>query len=116
MVDPILTAVATSLATKTAAGLYDLVKKAFSRHPKAEAALVVAEDAPPESPQVAVLAQTLADVEKADPAFGVALRAEWAKVSTTTQTADHGGVTNQISGTVTGNVVQARDITGGVTF
>lgn len=115
MVDPILTAVATTLATKAATGLYDLVKKAFSRHPKAEAALVVAEGAAPDSPQVAVLADTLAEVEKADPEFGVALRAEWAKVSTT-QTADRGGVTNHISGNVSGNVVQARDISGGISF
>lgn len=113
MVEPIMTAVATALATKAATGLYDLVKKAFARNPKDAAALAAATGAEPDSPQVAALAESLAAADAADPEFAATLRAEWARVS---QHADHGGVTNQVSGTVTGNVVQARDIHGNISF
>ncbi|PRY35417.1 hypothetical protein, partial [Umezawaea tangerina] len=50
--------------------------------------------------------------EQADPEFAKRLRSEWEK-TTVTQT---GHVTNQISGTVHGKVLQAGDIQGGVTF
>jgi hypothetical protein len=35
---------------------------------------------------------------------------------TVAQQADRGGVVNQVSGNVSGKVVQARDIEGGVSF
>ncbi|HEX4704418.1 MAG TPA: hypothetical protein VH352_19990 [Pseudonocardiaceae bacterium] len=107
MVDPILISIATTLATKAAGSLYDLVRSAFHRHPKAAAALVAAEDAEPESASVHALAERLAEVEAAEPAFHAKLRAEWQRLD---------GVTNTISGSVTGNVVQAGDIHGGIKF
>ncbi len=47
--------------------------------------------------------------------FAADLRAIWGHVLTQ-QRADNGGVVNGITGTVTGNVLQARDIEGGVSF
>jgi hypothetical protein len=112
--DPILISIAGTLATKATGALFDLVKSAFGRHRKAELALAAAVGEEPDSTPVLALAERLAQVEAAEPEFGKQLRAEWAKVSTTTQTADHGGVTNSITGNVSGTVVQARDISGGV--
>lgn len=113
MVDPILISIAGTLATKATDTLYQLVKSAFSRHEKAALALAAAAGEEPASTPVLALAERLAQVEAAEPEFKKQLRAEWAKVATT-QTADHGGVTNTITGNVSGTVVQARDITGGV--
>jgi hypothetical protein len=113
MVDPTLISIATSLATKAAEGLYDLVRSAFRRHPEATAALDAADGAQPGSAPIEALATRLAEVEVEDPEFGTRLRATWAQVA---QRADHGGVTNQITGTVTGKVVQARDIHGDISF
>jgi hypothetical protein len=112
--DPILLSIAGVLATKATGTLFDLVKKTFSRHPKAAAALAAAVDEPPDSTPVRALAERLAKVEAAEPEFSKQLRDEWAKITTTTQTADHGGVTNSVTGTVSGTVVQARDIHGGI--
>lgn len=113
MVDPILISIAGTLATKATGALFDLVKSAFSRHKKAELALAGAIGEEPDSTPVLVLAERLAQVEEAEPEFKKQLRDEWAKVTTTTQTASHGGVTNSVANN-SGTVVQAGDITGGV--
>jgi glycopeptide antibiotics resistance protein len=115
MVEPLLLSIATTLATKAAGSLYDLVRKAFQRHPDATAALQAADGAAPESASVRALAERLDEVSTQDPEFGRQLRAEWANAGGRQQ-ADNGGVTNQITGTVTGKVVQARDIQGGISF
>jgi hypothetical protein len=112
MVDPILISIATTLATKAAGSLYDLVKSAFHRHPKAAEALEAANGAAPESAPVQALAERLAEVEAAEPAFREQLRTEWAKI----EVSQRGGVNNLITGNVTGKVVQARDITGDINF
>jgi len=116
MPDPMLTAIATSLVTKAAGGLYDLVKAQFAKRAKKDvAALDSAVAAGPQSADVAGLAELLAAAEDADHEFASSLRAEWARVSVEQRVA-HGGVHNQVTGIVTGNVVQARDIHGGVSF
>lgn len=66
-------------------------------------------------PEVHVLSEELARAESSDPQFAADLRAVWGYVSTR-QRADNGGVVNGITGTVGGNVLQARDIGGGVSF
>jgi hypothetical protein len=114
MPEPILMSIATVLATKGAQSLYDLVKKKFADRREAKAALEAAQGAAPESAEVRALAAELERAEADDPQFAAALRQEWRSVSV--QQADHGAVNNQISGTVTGNVVQARDIQGGISF
>lgn len=113
MPEPVLVAIAAALAGKAATSLYELVKRKLSARAGATEALTAAEGAAPESPAVVALAHELERAERDDPGFATELRAEWATVS---QQADRGGVANQITGPVTGNVVQARDIEGGVSF
>jgi hypothetical protein len=114
MPEPVLVAIAAALAGKAVTSLYDVVKKKFSGRKEAAAALEAAQGAAPDSPQVHALAAELSRAEAEDPQFGTELRQLWNSVSV--QQADHGAVNNQISGTVTGNVVQARDIQGGISF
>lgn len=111
MPEPILVSIAAALAAKSATTLYELVKRRFAGRQEAEAALEAASGTSPDSPEVAALATHLAAAETEDPAFGVELRHTWQQVS-----ASRGGVVNQITGNVSGKVVQARDIEGGVSF
>jgi hypothetical protein len=114
MTDPILMAVATTLATKAATGLYEFVKTKFAKRGAADtAALEQANGAAPDSAQVHALAAALSRAAAEDLTFAAELHAQWQQV---TQHAESGGVNNQISGNVTGKVVQARDITGGIHF
>ncbi|SDC52574.1 hypothetical protein [Actinokineospora iranica] len=115
MPEPVLVSIAAALAAKSITGVYELVKTKFAKRAEAAAALEAAEGAAPDSAEVAALADELARAEKADPAFHTELRSEWAKVAVHQQ-AEHGGVVNQITGNVSGKVLQARDIQGGVTF
>lgn len=115
MSDVILVEIAAALAAKTAESLYDLVRKKFAGRKKALDTLAAADGAAPGSAQVAALAAELDVAEAYDQGFAERLRAEWAAVLN--QAAPSGGsVVNQISGTVTGNVIQARDIQGDITF
>jgi hypothetical protein len=107
--------IATTLATKTATSLYELVKTKFANRKQALAALEAAKGTTSGSPQVEALATELHDAEQADVDFAKALRAEW-DATQVNQHATDDGVSNQISGTVSGHVVQARDIQGGVSF
>lgn len=111
MPEPILVSIAATLAAKTATSLYDLVKRRFAGRQDAEAALEAAEHTGPDSPEVATLATHLASSAAEDPTFGEELRNAWERVN-----ADRGAVINQITGNVSGRVVQARDIEGGVSF
>ncbi|WP_162831026.1 hypothetical protein [Amycolatopsis ruanii] len=106
MPEPILVSIATAAATKAVQGLYELIKRRFADDPEATAVL---ETATPEAPEtVEVLAERLDRAGREDPRFAEALREAWSQ---------HGdGANNQISGTVHGNVVQARDINGNISF
>jgi hypothetical protein len=115
MPDPILVSIAATLASKGASALYDVVKKKFTGSPEATASLADAQDGAPNSPQVHALANQLARAESSDPKFAADLRAVWDQVSAQQQTSN-GGVANQVSGTISGKVIQARDIQGGVIF
>ena len=111
MPEPILVSIAAAIAAKSATSLYELVKRKFGGREEAERALTAADGAAPESTEVAALATHLAAAEAEDPAFATELRNTWQQVA-----AREGGVVNQISGNVSGKVVQARDIEGGVSF
>jgi hypothetical protein len=113
--EPVLVSVAAAAAARAVVGLYTLIKAKFADDPDASAVLTAAEGAAQDSPQVRELAETLEAKQAADPAFGARLRAEWERAEAA-QHAESGGVTNRISGTVSGNVVQARDIGGDITF
>ncbi|MDQ2587415.1 hypothetical protein [Saccharothrix yanglingensis] len=110
MPEPMLVSIAASLATRAVAGLYDLVRARFAGDPEASAALTAAEGQPEDSPQVRALSEALERTTSADPGFAEALGREYGSVTQT------GRVVNQISGTVHGNVLQAGDIQGGVSF
>jgi hypothetical protein len=109
MPEPVLVSIAAALASRTVAGLYELVRSKFADDPVATAALTAAEGASEDSPEVRALGAALERTAEADPGFGAKLREH----HVVTQT---GRVTNQVSGTVTGSVVQAGDISGGITF
>lgn len=111
MPEPILTAVATTLATKAATSLFDLVKRKFGDD---EAAVAALEAATPEDPAtVRVLAERLDAAEREDPAFGRTLRTEF----DVHQNADTGGVTNHVGTVAEGaKVVQTRDVRGDISF
>jgi hypothetical protein len=92
--EPILVAAAAALAAKAAGNLYDLVKRKFTGNKEAIAALDAAEGAAPDSPEVHALADQLANAAATDPEFSAAPHAS----------ASSGGVVNQVSGTVQGNL------------
>jgi hypothetical protein len=105
-------AIAAAVASKSAGSLYDLVKgsspvgarpKRHSPRPKVPR---------PTMPRYSRSATNCTEQQKIDPEFTAQLQAAWQ----VEQHADQGGVASQITGTVTGKVLQARDIHGGITF
>ncbi|MBW4720693.1 hypothetical protein [Saccharothrix obliqua] len=112
MPEPVLVSIAATLASRAVAGLYELVRAKFAGDPAALAALDAAEGAKPESPQVRALSETLEHATATDPEFAAELRQAHAAAVVR----QSGRVSNQVSGTVHGNVLQAGDIQGGVTF
>ncbi|MFB9904964.1 hypothetical protein [Allokutzneria oryzae] len=104
---------ATALATTALGGLYRYVKEQFS--PEAQQVLEAAVEAPDDTERVEELGRELERAEQADPEFGRRLREQYEQADVEIH-ADNGSVVNQISGTVTGKVVQARDITGNISF
>ncbi|OLZ42828.1 hypothetical protein BS329_41455 [Amycolatopsis coloradensis] len=115
MPEPVLVSIAAAVAGRTVAGLYQLIKAKFADDPDASAVLEAAEGAAADSQEVGELAAALEEKQSVDPAFGERLHEEWDRV-TVEQSAGSGGVANQVSGQVGGNVVQARDIHGGISF
>jgi hypothetical protein len=114
MPEPILISIAAALAAKSVQSVYDLVKKKFADRKEAKAALEAADGKAAESVEVQSLAAELERAEAEDPQFATELRQQWNSLSV--QQADHGSLNNQVSGSVSGNVVQARDIQGGISF
>lgn len=113
MPEPVLVSIAAAIAGKSAMSLYDLVKRKFSARAEAKGVLEAAEGAAPGSDEVKALAVELERTAAVDRDFSDELRSLWVS---TQQRADNGAVNNQISGNVSGKVVQARDIEGNVSF
>lgn len=111
MTDPVLVSIAAALAGRSATSLYELVRRKFGDRGAAAAALARSAGAAPESAEVADLAAHLAATEGGAPDFGVELRRVWQQVAATED-----GVVNHITGNVSGKVVQARDVKGGIRF
>jgi hypothetical protein len=89
-----------------------LVRKRFGGDPAAQTALESAQEKPDDQSRTRSLRDALEQAATADPEFGEQLRALWRQASTELN-ASHGGVINQVSGTVSGNVVQAGNLTFG---
>jgi hypothetical protein len=122
----ILTAVALAMATKAVEGLTEggkaafaalakLVRERFKRRASAQTALTEAEADPSDESRIQYLRDELAQTAADDPEFDRELRRLWRDVSSHS-TANTGGVVNTVSGSVAGNVVQARDVHGGISF
>lgn len=121
--DPILITIAGALLKEAAkpavTALVKFVKGKFAKDdPSAELILSAGKENPEQYTEM--LAKVLQRNEQIDPEFKRELRTLWERAaveinaSRTEQTASGDGVNNQISGTVHGSVVQARDITGGI--
>jgi len=113
MTEPILLDIAGALATRAATSLFELVKNKFSRSPEQEAVLEAANEQEPAT--VRRLAGQLAAIQYEDEEFFGQLVTEWQKLRNEAQ-ADGGSVINQVSGNVTGKLIQARDISGGISM
>lgn len=118
MPDPVMIAIASAIAGKTTEALTTgarnaldklvaLIRNRFSADHAAHEALTAGEPAP--------IAAHLERLAAQDPTFDQQLRTAWGQTATQLH-AEHGGVVNEVSGNVAGNVVQARDITGGISF
>ncbi|MFC0533163.1 hypothetical protein [Phytohabitans kaempferiae] len=127
MIDPVMITVATTLTTKAAESLSDVGRSAFGKllgrvrgqldtDPEGAAALAAAQRHPDDQREIERLARALAAAARDDPAFAADLARLWPAVRAATIAASGGGVVNQVSGTVSGAVVQARDVSGGITF
>ncbi|HEX4221241.1 MAG TPA: hypothetical protein VHZ97_02630 [Pseudonocardiaceae bacterium] len=113
MPDSMLIAIATTLVTKAAGSLFDLVKAKLAQRGGTDVAVLdAAVAAGPESVEAKELADVLDAAQQEDPAFAERLRQEYHAISV----AGTGNITQTISGNVSGKVVQARDIQGGITF
>jgi hypothetical protein len=114
--EAVLVEIAAALAAKAAESLYDFVRDKFKGRKKALAVLEAADGTAPESPQVLALADELQTAGEYDPAFAEQLLARWAALQSGATVADVGPVTNSVSGTVHGSVIQAGSIQGNITL
>lgn len=85
----------------------------FRRDPAARGALEIVVGDPADVGAREQLAALIAQRLEQDPDFLAWLRTEWELVRRASAQVD-GTVTNSVTGSVSGNVVQARDIQGGV--
>jgi len=120
MADPIMMAVATALAVRTAEmavtggpaawqALVQLVRRRFAGDRTALTMLAEAQAQPDDPQRVQALAGSIDRIAAADGEFDAELRALWAQVGNASQGDD--SVVNQNSGTVTGSLLQGRDFT-----
>ncbi|WP_329100773.1 hypothetical protein OG792_19185 [Micromonospora sp. NBC_01699] len=127
MYDPVLVAVAAALAGKAAEGLSEggraafaalarLVRRKVQADPPAQAALESAQAEPDDDARIRRLAQVLESAVARDRLFADELGRLWDVLRDQQAVAVDGAVVNQVSGGVSGTVVQARDIRGGISF
>ncbi len=93
--------------------LSSTVRRAFGRRSTSAEAVKRLGERPGDPEAIKALAEALVADSDRDPQAGVQLR-HW--VAGARRTLDGGSVTNVVSGQVGGNVVQARDIRGDITF
>jgi len=121
----LLTTIAVTLATKTAEGLAAtgraafealarLVRRKFADRASTQAALEGGADSTKDA-RIEILREALAQAVADDSAFEAELRDRWQALSPHLNTGE-GSVIKSVAGTVEGNVVQARDVHGGISF
>lgn len=107
MPEPILMTIATTLVTKAAGTLFDLVKEKLANRGKADSAVLDSAIKPGSGQsEIRRLAELLETAERDDQDFARRLRTEWARL-TLVQQAGSGSVASQIAGNVTGPVTTA---------
>jgi hypothetical protein len=126
MTDPITTAVATALATKAVAGLTEADKAAFNAlarlvrrklaNTQSSGILHHAETDPASDARRQVLAEALAQAMAKDRHFSEQIADLWRQIQDGRTGTSHGSVLNVVAGDANGNLVQARDIHGDVSF
>jgi soluble lytic murein transglycosylase-like protein len=120
MTDPVMMSVASTLASKAAEAAVDggktawgalvrMVRARFGRDQAATAALEAAEARPDDPAHVAELAQVLERIAAADADFAARMRALWQPASVELS-ARQGSVVNNVTGTVAGHLIQAKDL------
>lgn len=125
MTDPFLDSLAAALGGQVAKALgsagskalekvRELVRRRSEDDPETAAALEAAEQPSAGRPEAEALAQRLEEAGAEDPDFAERLRSEGAEVHQEIS-ASGDGVTNVINGSAK-NVVQAREVNGGITF
>jgi hypothetical protein len=125
--EPVMVAVAVALVTKAAEGLSEggkaaftalarLVRRKLRADPVSLSALESTQTQPDDKTRIQRLAEALERAVSKDQAFAEELTRLWNGLSDQQAVAGDGGVTNQVSGPVSGNVVQARDVHGGISF
>lgn len=125
MTDPFLDSIAAALAGQAVTALgaaggaaltkvRDLVRRKSAEDPETQAALEGAEDRPEGHPKVQALADRLDEVCTQDPDFAARLRSEGAPIHKELS-ATSGGVVNENSGNVTGQLIQGQNF-GDITF
>ncbi|MFC8845693.1 MULTISPECIES: hypothetical protein [unclassified Micromonospora] len=123
--DPVMVTAATTLVawttTELAQGgrlavsaLVDFLRDRFRREPEAREVIEGALRQPSQDTARA-LAQLLDYEARRDPAFGAEFQTRWEQANAAVAVGPD-SVTNSISGNVSGPVVQARDIHGGISF
>ncbi|WP_349876348.1 hypothetical protein ABIH81_19585 [Micromonospora sp. HUAS YX12] len=124
MDDPLVLAATTLVAWATTelaqgarsavSGLTEFLRHRF-RHEQAAQQTVEVALRHPTTDTVQRLAELLEQETLRDPLFDAEFRARFAKVQAIVA-ANQGDVTNTVSGDVSGSVVQARDVHGGISF
>lgn len=124
MTDPVMTGITVALVNKAIDGLSEAGKAAFAALRKlvrrklaaresSKTALERAEAEPDEDAYRLAVTEALTRAAAEDRLFAAQVQQLWRAV----QEAKHAGaVRNSVSGTVSGHVVQVRDIRGGVSF
>lgn len=115
MTDPVMTAVAVALVTKAVDGLTEGGRAAFAALAKLVRRKLAANNQAPttiDGTDEQALSDALSEAAARDRTFAEELHRLWQAV----HEARNDAVRNVISGDVSGNVVQGRDIHGGVSF
>ncbi|MFI7517848.1 hypothetical protein ACIBVK_30635 [Micromonospora echinofusca] len=123
--DPLIMTAATTLVAWTAtelaqggqlavAALVDFLRDRFRREPEAQKVIEGLLHQPTQD-TTHTLAELLDREALRDPAFGAEFQARWERTNAAVA-AGPDSVANSISGDVSGPVVQARDVHGGISF
>jgi hypothetical protein len=125
--DPTTTAIAAAVATQAVSGLSEagkaalkavvrLIRRKLSTDEESASALAQAQAEPADDARVRGLAAALHRAIEDDQRFAEELYGRWQDLQQCMLVAGQDHVVNTVSGDIRGNLVQARDIRGGISF